>query len=50
MCYATSISSFEVGGPASAAYRGGVVSQYGVYGSPIVCRWKEPIISRSFGS
>jgi hypothetical protein len=43
------ISSFYVGGPSSSAWSGGAISWYGVYGSPTICRWREPIVSRVLG-
>jgi hypothetical protein len=46
---ATGISSFLVGGPISSSWRGGVVFQYRVFGSPAVCCWWEPIIWRILG-
>jgi hypothetical protein len=48
MWFVTTISSFYIGGPASLACRGGVVCWYGVYCSPAICHWREPIVSRSF--
>jgi hypothetical protein len=33
----------------SSAWSGGVVYWYGVYGSPAICRWMEPIVSRILG-
>jgi hypothetical protein len=35
--------------PSSSAWSGGVISWYGVYGSPAVCRWRELIVSRILG-
>jgi hypothetical protein len=49
MWFVIVISSFEVGGPASSARRGRVVSWYEVYSSPAVCYWREPTVSRGFG-
>jgi hypothetical protein len=43
------ISSFYVGVPSSSVWSGGVVPWYGVYGLLVVCRWREPIISRVLG-
>jgi hypothetical protein len=40
---------FMFNGPIFSAWRGGVISWYGVLGSLVVCRWREPIISKDFG-
>jgi hypothetical protein len=43
------ISSFQVGGPSSSAWSGGGVPWYEVYVSPVVCHWREPIVSKVLG-
>jgi hypothetical protein len=43
------ISSFLVADSSSSAWSGGAILCYGVYGSPVVCHWREPIISRVLG-
>jgi hypothetical protein len=48
-CIVIEICSFKVCGPISSAWRGGVVSWYGVFGSPVICDSRELIIFRIFG-
>jgi hypothetical protein len=39
------ISSFYVGGPSPSAWRGGAYFWYVVKGSPVMCCWRELVVS-----
>jgi hypothetical protein len=43
------ISSFLVSVPSSSAWSGGAVPWFGVDGSPVIFRWREPIVFRVWG-
>jgi hypothetical protein len=48
MWFVIVISSFQVWWACLFSLLEGVASWYGVYGSPAVCRYREPIAFKSF--